>query len=320
MSVELSPINLQQIAVGSISTDPQVEKTQDNTPSENRSQITNTSAGRQTDRVSISGEAEELFNTLQENEEQGGSLIENSNGSQNSRPPGGVPSISSKAEGVEANEPEIGANLAEDSQVSREQEPEPGELTEEERKVVEQLKARDREVRIHEQAHLSAAGDLANGPPSFDFQVGPDGKKYAVGGSVDITVSPVANDPQATISRADRIRRAALAPAEPSGQDRQVAAQALQMKAEAQQELQQEATEEDTENTSETENTAQSENTNSPGQEAQKTSSSIGSTNSEAEKTEAPSLSPASQASQAYQQVSDFPQPREEAVNLSLIA
>ncbi len=101
----------------------------------------------------------------------------------------------------------------------------------------QKLKQRDREVRNHEQAHLSAAGGLANGGPSFTFVTGPDGKRYAVGGEVSISVSPVAGDPLATMQKAEQIKRAALAPAQPSGQDQRVAAKAAAMQAKAQREL-----------------------------------------------------------------------------------
>ncbi len=50
-------------------------------------------------------------------------------------------------------------------------------------------------------------------------------------------MSEVANDPQATIAKMQQVQRAALAPAEPSAQDRQVAARAQQKMAAAQQEL-----------------------------------------------------------------------------------
>ena len=43
----------------------------------------------------------------------------------------------------------------------------------------------------------------------------------------------MAGDPQATVIKANRIRAAALAPAEPSAQDQRVAAQAAQMATEA---------------------------------------------------------------------------------------
>ena len=111
------------------------------------------------------------------------------------------------------------------------------ELSTEEKKQLEQLQARDREVRAHEAAHKAAAGSLARGGASFEFENGPDGRRYAVGGEVSIDTAKVSGDPQATLRKAQTIRAAANAPAQPSAQDRAVAAQATQMEAEARQEL-----------------------------------------------------------------------------------
>ncbi len=110
-------------------------------------------------------------------------------------------------------------------------------ISSEEKKQVEQLKKRDAEVRRHEQAHKAAAGQFASGGPSYDYQTGPDGKQYAVGGEVQIDTSEVPNDPQATIKKAQQIKRAALAPKDPSSQDRKVAAEASKMETKARQEL-----------------------------------------------------------------------------------
>ena len=109
----------------------------------------------------------------------------------------------------------------------------PQELTEEEKHQITQLKARDAEVRAHEAAHLAAAGSYARGGASFEYQTGPDGKKYAIGGEVSIDSGPVSGDPAATIQKARQIRAAALAPASPSSQDQKVAAAASQMEADA---------------------------------------------------------------------------------------
>ncbi|MCK4743930.1 MAG: hypothetical protein KAT25_08940 [Sulfuriflexus sp.] len=106
-----------------------------------------------------------------------------------------------------------------------------------EQRVLDQLKARDREVRAHEQAHLSAAGNLASGGASFTYQQGPDGQRYAIGGEVGINSATVANDPEKTLQRAQQIRRAALAPASPSAQDRSVAANAAATEQKAQAEI-----------------------------------------------------------------------------------
>lgn len=102
-------------------------------------------------------------------------------------------------------------------------------LTEEQRLEVQKLKDRDREVRNHEQAHLSAAGGFAISGASFTFAVGPDGQRYAVGGEVSIDTSTIPNNPEATLRKAETIRRAALAPAQPSAQDHSVASKAAAM-------------------------------------------------------------------------------------------
>ena len=108
-------------------------------------------------------------------------------------------------------------------------------LTEGERKQLKELKSRDTEVRSHENAHQSSGGQLA-GSPSYTYQTGPDGQRYAIGGEVSIDVSPE-DDPAATIAKMERVSRAATAPAEPSPQDFKVAAAARRMMAEAQRDL-----------------------------------------------------------------------------------
>lgn len=104
-------------------------------------------------------------------------------------------------------------------------------------RVLQSLRQRDQEVRLHEQAHLLAAGPHATGGPSYTYQTGPDGQRYAVGGEVPIDLSAVPGDPQATLQKALTIRRAALAPTHPSSADQAVAAKATSLAAQAQQEL-----------------------------------------------------------------------------------
>ena len=105
-------------------------------------------------------------------------------------------------------------------------------------KIIQQLKSRDIEVRAHEMAHLAAAGGIASSGAKFTYQQGPDGSSYAIGGEVSIDTSSVSGNPAATISKAQTIKSAALAPAQPSGQDFQVAAMATAMAAKAAAELQ----------------------------------------------------------------------------------
>ncbi|WP_233079594.1 putative metalloprotease CJM1_0395 family protein [Rheinheimera soli] len=105
-----------------------------------------------------------------------------------------------------------------------------------EQKRVAELKARDREVKIHEQAHAAIGGQYASAP-SYEYETGPDGQQYAVGGEVRIDISEIPNDPRATIQKMQQVKAAALAPAEPSGADRSVAAQASRTLMEAQADL-----------------------------------------------------------------------------------
>jgi hypothetical protein len=110
------------------------------------------------------------------------------------------------------------------------------ELSKEESAEVEKLKSRDREVRAHEQAHVAAGGQYIRGGISYDYQRGPDGRSYAVGGHVDIDISEEST-PEATINKMRVVKRAALAPAEPSGADRAVAAAASSKEQQARSEL-----------------------------------------------------------------------------------
>lgn len=110
-------------------------------------------------------------------------------------------------------------------QSSREQSDADKQQQQAEQQEIAELKARDQEVRVHEQAHAAVGGQYA-GSPSYEYQTGPDGQKYAVGGEVQIDISEIPNDPQATIAKMQQVKAAALAPAEPSGADRAIAAEA----------------------------------------------------------------------------------------------
>jgi hypothetical protein len=124
-------------------------------------------------------------------------------------------------------------------------------------------------VHTHERAHLSAAGGYAKSGASYTYKRGPDGKNYAVGGEVQIDTSSEAT-PEATMAKMRIVRQAALAPADPSGQDQKVAAQATIQISKAAQELAQLASEDQstdkqaTESRAATDTDAQS--TTSPGE------------------------------------------------------
>ncbi|TPV92370.1 MAG: hypothetical protein B7733_26100 [Myxococcales bacterium FL481] len=109
-------------------------------------------------------------------------------------------------------------------------------LSPQDQDTVAELRERDREVRAHENAHAAAGGGYASAP-SYTYVTGPDGKRYAVGGEVQIDAAPVEGNPEATIEKMRVVIRAAMAPAEPSGQDQRVAASATQTMLDAQREL-----------------------------------------------------------------------------------
>lgn len=107
-------------------------------------------------------------------------------------------------------------------------------LSQKDQAIIAHLQARDAQVRAHEAAHAAAAAGLG-GRPSFTYQTGPDGRRYAIGGEVGVSMSP-GHTPTETIARAEQIRAAALAPSDPSSQDRAVAAAASAMEAKAREE------------------------------------------------------------------------------------
>ena len=102
--------------------------------------------------------------------------------------------------------------------------------------LIRTLSQREAEVHAHENAHSAVGGQYA-GSASYTYQRGPDGVNYAVGGEVSIDVSVIPGDPAATLQKMQLVQRAALAPAEPSAQDRKVAALAAQQANQARAEL-----------------------------------------------------------------------------------
>ncbi len=133
-----------------------------------------------------------------------------------------------------------GAETEEERVTDRNEQQEQDQQQEQQRRdqeIIRDLAARDREVRAHEQAHAAVGGQYA-GAPSYTFQRGPDGVNYAVAGEVPISLPANLSDPEAALAAAEQVRRAALAPAEPSAQDRSIAARAANLAIEARAEIQ----------------------------------------------------------------------------------
>ncbi len=103
---------------------------------------------------------------------------------------------------------------------------------------IRELKAAQSRVIAHEMAHKAAGGPYA-GAVSYSYTMGPDGRMYISGGEVAIDVSE-GRTPEETIAKARIVERAALAPMDPSPQDRQGAARAAMMEMEAAREIRQE--------------------------------------------------------------------------------
>jgi hypothetical protein len=117
-----------------------------------------------------------------------------------------------------------------------------GQLDPAQQRKLDELKKTDQEVKTHERAHMAAGAGLVMGGANFQYQRGPDGKMYAVSGEVKIDTSRE-KEPKDTIRKMQQVKRAALAPSQPSGQDRSVAARASQIEAEARIEMLKENTE-----------------------------------------------------------------------------
>ena len=89
-------------------------------------------------------------------------------------------------------------------------------------RVLEKFKRVDAQVRSHEQVHATIGQTTT--PISYNYQQGPDGKMYAVGGNVRFDTS-IPDDPKAAAFKLDQIAKAASAPTGLSGADTMIANQ-----------------------------------------------------------------------------------------------
>jgi hypothetical protein len=103
--------------------------------------------------------------------------------------------------------------------------------------MIKKLEERNQDVIAHEAAHMAAGGAYIKGGATYTYQIGPDGKPYAIGGQVGVDVTPVPGDPRATINKMMAIRSAALSPDDPSSQDMSVASTAAEIEEQARAQL-----------------------------------------------------------------------------------
>lgn len=154
------------------------------------------------------------------------------------KPPGSRPSVFQPLEPAEPPDTPIRqtAEKAAKAVQDRDGLPVEPERSETDQREIEELKARDREVRQHERSHVAAGGAYVRGTANYTYTTGPDGRRYATGGDVKIDLSEE-QTPEATLRKMQTVKRAAVAVSEPSPQDRQVYAEAARLEREARQEL-----------------------------------------------------------------------------------
>ena len=87
-------------------------------------------------------------------------------------------------------------------------------------RVLNKFKNKDNEIRTHEQTHASLGTTTA--PINYNFQVGPDGKLYAMGGSVRFDTS-IPSNPENAIVKLEELRDASSSVSPLSGADASIA-------------------------------------------------------------------------------------------------
>lgn len=130
----------------------------------------------------------------------------------------------SEAKGVQlvATREQVDGTLPRGKGAADAQPPKTREISPEQQRQIDELRAIDRQVREHEAAHLRNGAGVVTSGASYSYAYGPDGKQYAVAGEVGIDTSPE-RKPEDNIDKGQRIQIAALAPRDPSSTDFRVA-------------------------------------------------------------------------------------------------
>ncbi len=87
-------------------------------------------------------------------------------------------------------------------------------------RVLNKFKNKDSEIRTHEQTHASNAATTS--AINYNYQIGPDGKLYAMGGSVRFDTS-IPNDPQSAKIKLEQLKDASSSVSSMSGADSSIA-------------------------------------------------------------------------------------------------
>ncbi len=91
-------------------------------------------------------------------------------------------------------------------------------LSDNEQKAVNELKSRDKEVRLHEAEHMRNPELISVGGPKFTYAIGPDGKAYAIGGNVTLTTGKP-KSPEDAMQKAMALKNSSMGVGEPSSKD-----------------------------------------------------------------------------------------------------
>jgi hypothetical protein len=174
------------------------------------------------------------FASLRKQAELANDVIGNSSGDSSGNSSGQDSAKHSEQEANKQNSDGSGESQPGQTSSSRDQQSSAEELANTE--IIRSLESRDKAVRNHESAHAAVGGSFT-GAPSYSYEIGPNGKKYAVAGEVSVDLTPIAGQPTETIVKMNKVQAAALAPINPSAQDIRVAASAASIILEAQAEL-----------------------------------------------------------------------------------
>ncbi|MCP4269219.1 MAG: hypothetical protein GY777_27230 [Candidatus Brocadiaceae bacterium] len=77
----------------------------------------------------------------------------------------------------------------------------------EEQKEIEKIRKNSRNVKRRELVYRAVVGNHVRGAASFQYETGPDGMKYAIAGHTAIDTRPIINNPEASIRKAQAIKR-----------------------------------------------------------------------------------------------------------------
>ncbi len=77
----------------------------------------------------------------------------------------------------------------------------------EEQKEIEKIRKNSRNVKRRELVYRAVVGNHVRGAVSFQYETGPDGMKYATAGHTAIDTRPIINNPEASIRKAQAIKR-----------------------------------------------------------------------------------------------------------------